>query len=54
MVASALRDASNSTGKVTSWTKRVFEYELLKSGDLLERAEKNGIKVVSWEVFKSL
>lgn len=33
------------------WQKRVFEYELLKSGDLLEKAEDKGIEVVGWEVF---
>ena len=33
------------------WRKRVFEYELLKSGDLLQKAEDKGIEVVSWSVF---
>ena len=33
------------------WTKRVFEYELLRSGDLLQKAEDNGITVVSWKDF---
>ncbi len=36
------------------WTKRVYEFELLKSGDLLEKAENNGIKVVSWKIFEEL
>lgn len=40
--------------KKSEWTKRVFEFELLKSGDLLERAEKNHIKVVSWSIFREL
>lgn len=33
------------------WKKRELEYKLLKSGDLLQRAEDKGIKVVSWKVF---
>ncbi len=33
------------------WEKRVFEYELLKSGDLLQRAKEKGVQVVSWNVF---
>ena len=34
------------------WQKREFEYRLLKSGDLLQRAKEKGIEVVGWEVFK--
>lgn len=34
------------------WQKRVFEYELLKSGDLLTRAKEKGIQIVSWDIFK--
>lgn len=33
------------------WQKRVFEYEILKSGCLLERARQKGIEVVSWKIF---
>ncbi len=33
------------------WQKREFEYRLLKSGDLLQRAEDKGIEVVGWNVF---
>lgn len=33
------------------WQKRVFEYELLKSGDLLTRAKENDVQVVSWSIF---
>lgn len=33
------------------WTKRVFEYELLKSGDLLQRAKEKNVKVVTWKIF---
>lgn len=29
------------------WQKRVFEYELLRNGDLLERAKERGVQVVS-------
>ena len=34
------------------WQKRDFEYRLLKSGDLLQRAKDKRIEVVGWEVFK--
>ncbi len=37
--------------KVGPWTKRVWEYELLKSGELLQRARDKGIEVVSWKIF---
>lgn len=30
------------------WKKREYEYRLLKSGDLLALAEKEGIEIVSW------
>lgn len=33
------------------WQKRVFEYEILKSGCLLDRAKQKGIEVVSWKIF---
>lgn len=36
------------------WQKRVFEYELLKSGDLLTRAKEKGIQVVSWNIFDNI
>lgn len=35
----------------TEWQKRVFEYEILKSGCLLERAKQKGVTVVSWKIF---
>lgn len=38
----------------SEWTKRVFELKLLKSGDLLEKAKKNNIKVVSWSIFNEI
>ncbi len=34
------------------WQKRVFEYELLKSGDLLTRAKEKDVQVVSWNIFE--
>ena len=34
------------------WMKRVFEFEILKSGALLEKAEKENIKVISWSQIK--
>ena len=36
------------------WQKRVWEFELLKSGDILEKAEEKGIQVVSWRIFENL
>lgn len=33
----------------SEWTKRVYEYRLLKSGDLLQKAEDKHIKVISWK-----
>ena len=36
----------------SEWQKRVFEYELLKSGDLLSHAKERDIQVVSWNIFK--
>lgn len=38
--------------KISAWTKRVYEYELLKSGDLLQRAHEKNIEVVSWKIFQ--
>lgn len=35
------------------WQKRVFEYELLKSGDLLTRAKEKDVQIVSWGIFNS-
>lgn len=37
--------------KQGEWQKRVFEYQILKSGCLLERAKQKGIYVVDWKVF---
>lgn len=37
--------------KQGEWQKRVFEYQILKSGCLLERAKQKGISVVGWKVF---
>lgn len=34
-----------------NWQKRDFEYRLLKSGDLLEKAKDKGIEVVGWDIF---
>lgn len=41
-------------GENGEWQKRVFEYELLKSGDILQRAEEKGIRVVSWKIFETI
>lgn len=32
----------------SEWTKRVFEYQMLKSGDLQQKAKENGMTVVTW------
>lgn len=40
--------------KNPEWQKRVFEYEILKSGCLLEKAKEKGITVVSWKIFEAL
>ncbi len=39
---------------ISEWTKRVYEYELLKSGDLLQRARDKNIEVVSWKIFQDI
>lgn len=39
-------------GEISPWTKRVYEYELLKSGDLLQRAHEKNIEIVSWKIFE--
>ena len=39
--------------RISPWTKRVYEYELLKSGDLLQRAHEKNIEVVSWKIFQN-
>lgn len=36
------------------WTKRVYEYRILKSGDLLQRAREKHIEVVSWQIFQNI
>lgn len=33
------------------WQKRVWEYEILKSGCLIEKAKEKGIQIVSWKIF---
>jgi hypothetical protein len=43
---------NESYGK--QWQKRDFEYQLLKSGDLLQRAKDKGIDVVGWGVFEDI
>ncbi|MGN0519782.1 MAG: ChbG/HpnK family deacetylase [Candidatus Fimenecus sp.] len=36
------------------WQKRVWEFELLKSGYLLEKAKEKDLQVVSWRIFENL
>lgn len=40
-------------GESNEWTKRVYEFELLKSGDLLEAAEKNSVKLIPWSAMET-
>lgn len=35
------------------WSKRIYEFEILKSGALLEKAEKEHITVISWSQIKA-
>ena len=44
-----LHPAKPIDDKISPWTKRVYEYELLKSGDILQRARDRGVEVVTWE-----
>lgn len=37
-----------------AWKKRVYEYEILKSGDLLQKAKENNITVISWADFAQM
>lgn len=36
----------------SEWRKRELEYQLLKSGDILQRARENNITVIGWDIFK--
>lgn len=36
------------------WSKRVYEYELLKSGDLRQRAKEKNVEIVTWKIFDEL
>lgn len=38
-------------GNQGEWQKRVFEYQILKSGCLLDRAKQKGVTVISWKIF---
>lgn len=49
-----LHPAYPISDEINSWTKRAYELKLLQSGELLERAKKNGIEVVSWSIFNEL
>lgn len=37
-----------NTEEQGEWTKRIFEFEILKSGALLEKAKKENIEIISW------
>lgn len=49
-----LHPAMPLNGEQGEWQKRVWEYEILKSGCLLERAKEKDIRTVSWDVFNQL
>lgn len=49
-----LHPASGNESYGKEWQKRVFEYELLKSGDLLQRAKDKGVEIVDWSIFNEI
>lgn len=46
-----LHPAEEKGDPTGNWKKRVFEYDILKSGDLLQRAKEKNIKIISWAEF---
>ena len=46
-----LHPAKEKDDPTGEWKKRVFEYEILKSGDLLQKAEDKKIRIISWADF---
>lgn len=49
-----LHPAEEKENMSDGWKKRVFEYDILKSGDLLQRAKDNNIKIISWADFAQM
>ena len=49
-----LHPAKERDDPTGNWKKRVFEYEILKSGDLLQIAKEKNIKVISWADFAAM
>lgn len=49
-----LHPAEDKDDPTGNWKKRVFEYEILKSGDLLQKAEDANIKIISWADFAQM
>ena len=49
-----LHPAKERDDPTGDWKKRVFEYEILKSGDLLQRAKDKNIKIISWADFAAM
>lgn len=43
-----MHPAKPQSCEITPWTKRVYEYEILKSGVLLKIAKEEGIEIISW------
>ncbi len=41
-------------GEQGEWQKRVYEYEILKSGNLQQRAKDKGVEIVSWKIFNEI
>lgn len=49
-----LHPAEEKEDPTGSWKKRVFEYDILKSGDLLQKAKEKNIKIISWAEFAQM
>lgn len=41
-------------GEQGEWQKRIYEYEILKSGNLQQRAKEKDVQIVSWKIFDEL
>lgn len=49
-----LHPAEEKENMSDGWKKQIFEYDILKSGDLLQRAKDNNIKIISWADFAQM
>lgn len=41
-------------GEQGEWQKRIYEYKILKSGNLQQRAKEKDVQIVSWKIFDEL